>query len=149
MKHCSSPMGQISCSIIPNTDPQWCASCPLTTFLSHFAGVCKLCLQTPFGGSQAAQRAGLRSGQCWAVSAWYLPVSQCHLLLMHLPLLHTNWVSGSHVGNSVKDIREPLRNVLWTVLGLICIHFTTVIGTLVLYKGRADRRRTNTVIASS
>lgn len=35
-----------------------------------------------------------------------LPESQCHLLLMHLPLLHINWVSGSQVGNSVKDIKK-------------------------------------------
>lgn len=142
-------MGQISCSIILDAHPQRCASCPLTTLLSHFAWLCKLCLQTSFEGTRTAQRAGLQASSCCAVITWYLPASQCHLLLMHLPLLHMNWVWGSQVGNSVKDTKEPTRNVLGTGLDLSCIPFTNVIRSFVLYKGRGDSRKTNTVVVTS
>lgn len=132
-------MGQISCSIILNADHQRCASCLLGS--ASFA--CKLPLE------EARQPRELGSSLVCAVSTWYLPVSQCHLLLMHLPLLHMNWVRGSQVGNSVKDTKEPTRNVLWTVLDLSCIPFTNVIRSFVLYRDTGDSRKTNTVVVSS
>lgn len=97
-------------------------------FLATLLGSASL-FAIPFEGGQAAQTAGPQPVHCCAGSTWYLPVSQCHLLLMHLPLLHMNWVSGSQVGNSVKG---NMRNVSWIELDLYYIQFTSVIRTLIL-----------------
>lgn len=89
---------------------------PTNVPAAHSLLVLAICLgsssfpyKVPLKKARQSRPPNPQSNQCYTVSIWYLPESQCHLLLMHLPLLHTNCVSGSQVGNSVKDIKTSKR----------------------------------------